>query len=283
MKKVIFLIYFLSFSSLAASELTTVQPGVKLYSEYCPNLSSKFKGTIVFINGSGDSIQEWKKNKTFFQCAKKMGSLFLYDRSGLGKSPPNFNFSPKNPITVKLMSQQLLILLNKNHIKPPYLIVSHSWGGMYAGYFALKNSKLTKGLLMIDPAPKYFNYSENIMKPLKARIADAKKYPATIIYKKYGGSKPNPESFYIILGFSQSKNELKKLGGINNHIPVVIISSTYMEHIGKPIREDWFVTQKQWLNQNPNSKILQVKSGHYIQQDQPKIVCGEIKALVNIE
>ncbi len=38
----------------------------KIYSEYYPNVHAKFKGTIIFENGSGISLKEWKQNKTFF-------------------------------------------------------------------------------------------------------------------------------------------------------------------------------------------------------------------------
>ena len=70
---------------------TTIEPGVTLYSEYYPNSNAKFKGTLIFENGAGTLIEEWKQNKKFLNWAKQAGSLFLYDRSGLGKSPPDFH------------------------------------------------------------------------------------------------------------------------------------------------------------------------------------------------
>ena len=73
----------------------------QLYSEYYPNLHYSFNGTIVFENGSENSMQEWKSNKEFFQCARQYASLFFYDRNGLGKSPADLSTSFKNPITAK--------------------------------------------------------------------------------------------------------------------------------------------------------------------------------------
>lgn len=280
MKKIFLVTLLLSFNVFAKNELTAVQPGVKLYSEYYPNLSAKFKGTIVFINGSGTDIDEWKSNKKFFQCAKKAGAIFLYDRSGLGGSPQNDNLSKNNPITAKLISNQLSILLKKLHVKPPYLIVAHSYGSMYAGYFTLKNPKLVKAMLLVDPVPRDFQFSNNLMNPYKSGIIKAEKYPASYIYKKYNGSEA--EVFYQMIGFSQSKDQIKKLGHISSTIPVIIISSTGMEYKVRPLKEDWFTSQKQWLNKNPNSKIFQVKSGHFIQLNRPKIVCNEIQYLADI-
>lgn len=276
MRRLIFLLCFISLNVFAGiGELTNVD-GVKLYSEYYPNYSAKFKGTIIFINGSGTSMGEWGQNKKFFQCAKKAGSLFLYDRSSLGKSPQDTSLSPKNPITAKLISDQLIALLNKQKIKPPYIIVAHSYGGIYAGYFVLTHPNLVKAVLLVDPVPRNFYFSNALMRDIKDALQYAENHNEAAVYKKYKGE---TEEIYQILGFSQSKDELKKFGAINNNIPVVIISSTNMEYKTKPIEGDWFNSQKQWLNKNPDSKIFQVKSGHFIQIDRPNIVCDQLKKI----
>lgn len=276
-----FLIFcFLSLNVFAVGKLTTVQNGVKLYSEYYPNPTAKFKGNIILINGSGTSMGEWGQNKKFFQCAKKVGSLFLYDRSSLGGSPQDTNLSAKNPITAKLISDQLIELLNKQKIKSPYIIVAHSYGGMYAGYFVLTHPNVVKAVLLVDPVPRNFYFSNGMMKDIKNGMRYAMNHNESAVCKKYTGE---TEEIYQLLGFAQSKDELKKLGGISNNIPVVIISSTGMEYKVKPIKEDWLMSQKQWLNNNPDSKIFQVKSGHFIQIHQPNIVCNQIASLADIE
>lgn len=282
MKKFIILLCFFSIHAFAFAfafgKLTKVD-GVKLYSEYYPNLTAKFKGTIIFINGSGTGMSEWGQSKNFFSCAKKAGALFLYDRSGLGGSPTNLELSAKNPITAKLISDQLTDLLKSQHTPSPYIIVAHSYGSIYAGYFVLKNPTLVKAILFVDPVPRDFQFSNKLMKSFEKGITKAKKYPSKSIYKDYSGA--DAEVFYQMLGFSQSKEEIKNLGVIDNSIPVVIISSTGMEYKVKPIVGDWYNQQKQWLNKNPDSKIFQVKSGHFIQIDRPRIVCHQIKKLVD--
>ena len=278
MKKLIFLLCFISFSAFSSEGKLTNVDGVKLYSEYYPNPTEKFKGNIIFINGSGTSMGEWGKNKKFFQCAKKAGSLFLYDRSSLGGSPQDTNLSAKNPITAKLISDQLIALLNKQKIKPPYIIVAHSYGGMYAGYFVLKHPERVKAVLLVDPVPRNFYFSNALMGDVRSGTRYAENHSEAAVYKKYKGQ---TEAIYQLLGFSQSKNELKNLGDINKNIPVIIISSTGMEYKVKPIKEDWYASQKQWLNNNPDSKIFQVKSGHFIQVDRPNVVCNQIQKLVS--
>ncbi len=47
----------------------------------------------------------------------------------------------------------------------------------------------------------------------------------------------------------------------------------------KPLQEDWYGSQQQWLNKNSKSKIMTVNSGHFIQLEQPEAVCAQIKTL----
>ena len=51
MKKYLYLMYFLSLNIFATGHLSNIKPGVTLYSEYYPNTTTKFKGTIIFENG----------------------------------------------------------------------------------------------------------------------------------------------------------------------------------------------------------------------------------------
>jgi hypothetical protein len=76
--------------------------------------------------------------------------------------------------------------------------------------------------------------------------------------------------------FNESKRSIKRLGNIDDAIPVIIISSTEMEK-KHPLKEDWYTNQKQWLNKNPRSKIIQMSSEHFIQLKKPQEVCSELK------
>ncbi len=228
-------------NTFATGAVTELHSGVSIYSEYYPNSSAKFKGTIIFENGSGTDISEWKTNHKFFNCAKQIGSLFLYDRNGLGRSSPELRLSPNNPLTAKLVSDKLSIVLKKLNIKPPYLFVAHSYGSIYAGYFILKNPKLVKGLLLVDPVPKEFYFSNKLMHKYLIGLEEAKTQSANYIYKKYTGSEA--EVFYQLLGFNESKRSIKQLGIIRDFIPIFIISSTEMEK-DHPLKEGWYSSQK---------------------------------------
>ena len=259
---------------------------ITLYSEYFSNPKATFKGTIVFQNGAGTDLQEWAKNKSFFRCVSQYGNLFMYDRSGLGKSPPDVSMSLEKPMTAKLINAKLIQLLGKENIKPPYLLVGHSYGGMYAGYFARKFPNLVKGVLMIDPVPPNYKWTDAFLKQYQSDIKKMKLLTSEEAYKQFTYLKRERSNampaqlFYQLMGFAQTKFQLNKLPPMNNKIPIIIISSSYMEK-NAPVKGDWYQLQKQWLNKNPHSKIMQVNSGHFIQLEHPTLVCKQIERLAN--
>lgn len=253
---------------------------LKIYSEYYPNTQAKFKGSILFENGSGNSLEEWTENSSFFQCAKQYGNLFMYDRSGLGKSSPDLSMSIQKPMTAELINFKLMKLLKLNNIKPPYILVAHSYGGRYAAYFARKYPELVAGVLMVDPVPYDYQWSDAFLKKHQAQMKTMSKLSSKEIYNKFKQEKgsTSPELFYQLKGFEQTMRQISSLPPFSNNIPIIIVSSSYMER-NAPIKGDWYQLQQQWLNNNPNSKIIKVNSGHFIQENRPEVICEQIRAL----
>ena len=161
-------------------------------------------------------------------------------------------------------------------MKPPYIVVAHSYGAIYAGYFVLKNPATVSGLFLVDPVPRDFNFSTKLMNKYRNAINEARIHPANYIYKKYGGAKS--EVLYQMLGFQKSKQSIKQLGRVSDRIPIVILSATGMEK-EHPLKEDWYTSQQQWLNKNSSSKIIQLSSDHFIQLEKPQKVCHELKKI----
>ena len=259
--------------------------GVILYSEYYPNPKSEFKGTIVFQNGSGSSLKAWTQNKTFLNCVRQYSNALMYDRSGLGQSPPDFRISSEKPITAQLVNSKLIKLLKRNDRKSPYILVSHSYGGMYAGHFARKHPDLIAGMLMVDPVPSNYQYSTEILENFEYTREKLKNISSEEAYQLINRESPKEskmmtaDSFYQQLGFDQTKTQVAELPETTDKFPIIIVSSSDMTK-NTSIKGDWYALQKQWLNQNPESLIFQAQGGHFLQFDQPKLICGEIKKLV---
>ena len=278
--------YFWAFQASAQVNFTEID-GSLLHFQHYPNPRSKFKGTIIFQNGTGSSLEAWSANQTLFDCIKQLGNLFMYDRSGLGKSSPDFSVSTANPITAELVNSKLTQLLERNHIKSPYILVSHSYGGLYAGYFARKYPYLVAGMLMVDPVPSNFLYSDRIQKQFNVALTTIGEMPSRAAYKLYGVSRQSQnngitaDGFYQQKGFQKTMKQVAELPPMSSTFPVTIISSAEM-NISAPIKGNWHSLQKQWLNQNPNSTIVKAYGGHFIQIERPKLVCNQVDKLVKI-
>jgi len=261
---------------------------VDIYSEYYPSPRSIFQGTIIFENGSINTAEEWKKNKNFLDCVNQYGGVFMYDHNGLGKSPPDLSTSVENPITTKLINNKLMVLLHERHIKPPYILVAHSYGGLYAGYFARKYPNLVKAVLMIDPVPNNYKFPKHVMVEIEPEMKLARKITNKEMYTEYAYKKAiehntiPAEVVYHMLGFEQTKKQINQLPPLNKNIPIIILSSNGMEKHDAIKTGDWYKKQQRWLNSNPNSKIIKVPGGHFIHWEHPELVCAQIKALVDL-
>ena len=259
--------------------------GSLLHSQYHPNPDSRFKGTIIFQNGTGSSLEAWSANKTFFECIKQLGNLFMYDRSGLGKSSPDFRVSSAKPITAELVNAKLIQLLERNRIQSPYILVSHSYGGLYAGYFARKYPESVAGMLMVDPVPRNFLYSDAIQNQFDVALAKMGNIPSREAYKLYGVSRQSKndgitaDGFYQQKGFEKTMEQIAELPLMSSTFPIIILSSIEMNK-SAPIQGDWHALQKQWLNQNPNSTILRAHGGHFVHHEHPNLACNQVNKLV---
>ena len=178
-------------------------------------------------------------------------------------------------------------LLKRNHVQAPYILVSHSYGGLYAGHFARQHPDLIAGMLMIDTVPSNFQYSNQILEKFENNRIKFENISSEEAYRLYNSANQTEsnsmtaDSFYQQLGFNTTKQQLAKSPRMSNKFPIIIASSTEMNNLA-PIEGDWYTSQMQWLNKNPQSKIFKAQGGHFLQLDRPKLMCQQLKKLVEI-
>ena len=132
--------------------------------------------TIVFFHGTNHSCLKYNytyetngsvRKNYFLDKLSNVANLFLYNRpeemlrfnyeegkSNCGVDYPNY--------TIDSHITNLHKLLSHEKVKPPYVLVSHSIGSLYALKFAQKYTKDTKHVFLIDP----IQYTEKISKQL---------------------------------------------------------------------------------------------------------------------
>ena len=137
---------------------------------------------------------------------------------------------------------------------------------------------------MVDPQPNNSQYSDKIMSIIN--IESWSTVPSQELYSKYSydnAKKLHLDSaaviYYQLRGFEQTKQQLNELPPLSNNVPLILISSLQMESANL-IKESWLENQKQYLNENSYSKVITVNSGHFVQLENPDLVCNQIRELI---
>jgi len=101
------------------------------------------KPVVVFENGLASTYNSWK---TVIDEISKTAATFSYNRPRIGESEDD-----SLPPTTKHIVDNLRIMLLEKGFKPPYLLVSHSFGGAYIRSFASYYPNEIAGLIFVDP------------------------------------------------------------------------------------------------------------------------------------
>ncbi|MBV1774597.1 alpha/beta hydrolase [Burkholderiaceae bacterium DAT-1] len=99
-------------------------------------------GTVVFENGARETLDTW--DQVIADIGKDM-TTFAYNRPGYGKSPET-----SDPRDGRTIVDALRLRLQQQGLKPPYLLVGHSMGGLYMQLFARLYPQEVRGVVLVD-------------------------------------------------------------------------------------------------------------------------------------
>lgn len=123
-----------------AQRLVEVEPGRRL-NLYCLGEGSP---TVVFESGLTDETAVWALVQPAIAAHTRACS---YDRAGVGYSDPG-----RRVADAANNVDDLHRLLTAASIKPPYILVGHSLGGMYVRLYADLYLKDVAGMVLVDPS-----------------------------------------------------------------------------------------------------------------------------------
>lgn len=219
--------------------------------------------TVVFENGHGDDLNTWDD---IFTDVSKFSKVVRYDRMGYGLSEPT-----TKPRTMKQIATELHSMLQKAHLRPPYILVGHSMGGALIRAFADLYKDETTGLVFIDP----FNEFE-VNGITKEEIQDGMKSGDSLMK----GAPPMVRAEYhtlrneITTGFP----ELNSYGALPD-IPMAMLVA------GKDRPRNWEKNLVE-LYETKMSKLSETRlivlpqSPHYIHHYDPTTVIENIRRIV---
>lgn len=215
---------------------------------------------VIFEGGFGVGIASWS---TLQRDVAEFAQTVSYDRAGIGQS----DLGPK-PRSAKQIATELHAALQKSGVRPPYVLVGHSLGGIFVRVFADMYPKEVVGIVLIDPSQESFNdwLGKNYPDRVKAAESNAASAPE------------GPRSEFAALDISYGQARGAK---VPEGIPIMLLSATEDESMPAEARKVWIEKHKEWLATFPGSKHIVVeKTPHFIQGHQPALVVDTIKQVL---
>jgi pimeloyl-ACP methyl ester carboxylesterase len=217
---------------------------------------------VVLIAGGTFSTEVWNRVQGPLSTSARVCS---FDRAGVGGSDP----SPR-PQTAEEIVADLEALLRQARESPPYVLVGHSVGGVYARMFAARFRESVAGLVLVDSA-----HEEQIWR--LAAIAPA------LVDAEYGAAWRDPRARRD-LGFLGDGETLKW----KTQVPVIVLQQ------GRALPESpelgltaaaipqvtalWQSLQKDLASRSPSGELRTAqRSGHFIQTDEPALVVRAVQ------
>jgi pimeloyl-ACP methyl ester carboxylesterase len=228
----------------------------KLYAKLIGKKNNK--PTVVMDAGYGDYSKAWD---SVIGELSEITEVLVYDRAGLGKSEK----SPNRRTSCEMV-KELKELLSSLDIKPPYLFVGHSFGGVNVSVYAHEYPEEVAGLVLVDSTP--VDYRERFLPTMPSDFQEA--------YSKQFVREGNYEEFMESL--KQLKEYKKTL-----RMPIMVLAAGKKDHYSEASQELWNIMQRELaLISSKGEWVLAKNSAHYIQRDEPQVVIKAVEKLIKL-
>jgi pimeloyl-ACP methyl ester carboxylesterase len=230
--------------------------------------------TVIFESGLGDTLDAWDavQARVAAGCARTVA----YDRAGYAGSDPAETTRDAANIVAELRAA-----LARRGLRPPYVLVGHSLGGLYMQYFARNYPREVAGLVLVDSS--YWNQRLPLVPSTAAVTAAAADPPA---------DPPPPRASTMVVVFMPwiMRREIMGSAAAGAQVrasppaagfPTIVLSSTRRLHgetVAAQAREARI--QDDLAREFPGAVHVRVRgSGHYIQRDRPDVVIAAARKL----
>jgi pimeloyl-ACP methyl ester carboxylesterase len=214
--------------------------------------------TVVFESGLGFGASHWDKVMDALEQGSTP-SLFAYSRPGYGASQSASG--PRDPATI---ARQLHALLAAAQVRPPYVLVGHSLGGVYVQTFAALYPAETAGLVLVDPTHPRQWRAMNERAPRDAKLVSAVSIAFSTAMRRE---------------FEASKDEVAALAE-KYHGPVVLLAAKRPDATSSAefiaLRRDLLEEMGRIYSAPPRW----IDASHNIHRDDPGTVAAAIRGLL---
>lgn len=215
---------------------------------------------VVFENGSRATIDKWGAVP---ERLAQRASVFVYNRPGYGNSEVATTARDGRTIVSELRR-----VLQQKGLKPPYVLVGHSLGGLYMQLFAKTHPGEVKALVLVDSLyPGVIKKTADF--PLLTRIAGQMTFSRTV--------------WREIDAIDDTGRLIQSLPGID-HLPIVQllnqpVSSTAIAVDFGAFNQDQ-VTRDRVRALYPKATRIVADSSHQMALTSPELVAGAIEQVL---
>lgn len=216
------------------------------------------EGTPTVVFNSNTDMDSWGK---VLPEVATYTRVFADSRPGHGGSKPQMGRN-----TGKRVVERLHILLAETGQRPPYVLVAHSYSGLFANLYARTYPNEVAGVVFVDAShPGQEDWWHKHL-PVQSFISNI------IAVKAFN---------YELFDFDVVADDIKAAGPFPD-IPVAVITAGKRWVLDtKSWREQWMVFQQDLAALSPQgTQIVADKSGHVIQLQQPEVIIAAIRQIV---
>jgi pimeloyl-ACP methyl ester carboxylesterase len=257
--------------------------------------------TVVLDAGLGGFSLDWNLVQPELAATTR---VCAYDRAGYGWSDP----SPK-PRTPSQIADELHTLLVNADIQGPYVLVGHSAAGKHVRFYASRYPEDVVGMVLVDARHESVD-PNRAPEALAAEHTQQRRFQRTIWAAARIGlvrafwAAAWPQVFPATQNLSTAtRAEIGVLQARSQQVKTVLREDALLTHdnaqlssapslgdvplmvlaAGQNVEHDplWLPAQQQLAGLSSNAKLIVVEgSSHYIHWDQPMLVAGAIRQVV---
>jgi pimeloyl-ACP methyl ester carboxylesterase len=236
------------------------------YGNFEYSQSGEGSPAVVLINGGSGPIEGWFK--VFHELAEET-TVLAYNRLGVGKSD-----KPSSPQHGNAIVRSLRELLADVNISPPYIIVGHSLGGLYANLFARQYAEDTVGVILLDASHPLDLKLNQMQSPFIQKLNKM-----LGIFDSFSKHRKWNEVNYVV----ETARQIEQSADFPD-IPLFIVSggkksSFTPDHVYQ-IRAKNQIDLVRLSTQG--RQIVASKSGHFPQLSEPDVVIGTVKECLQL-
>lgn len=214
---------------------------------------------VVFENGLGGRMEWWKK---VLPEISKDTTTFAYNRPGYGNSDP-----VSTPRDGSHIVEELRTLLHSKGMKPPYILVGHSLGGLYMQLFARRYPEEVNALILVDSTHPQQLDGEGALEKQSFLVRGILGVLVT------GAAK---DELDLLPQTGKQVLDLPTLSGK----PVFVLSASKPLDEKSTVADDANAKRRDIAHLYPGSKQIWVDSGHAIPLEKPESVISAIRVVL---